>query len=458
MITDAHLEAKHLILDEKYPHALEILMDLLDENPNDETALFLFGSVAIHQDKKGLAYNIYARCAKLAPDRSEVWINYGRCQADSEEGWKASEWCFKKALEIHPESTAALGNLAALEIQRCRPEISLKYVEQCLAINPEYQVALSSKGFAYLMMGKWDEGWKYYATMLGTKARPDVRYEDLPMWDGTKGQTVIVYGEQGIGDELIYAEPIRDMAKDCTVILDCMPRLENLFKRSLPENVIVCGGRWSDELSLPAGVTPEASIPMAGVPIYYRKSRDAFPGTPYLKADDEMRVGMRALLDSLGDKPKIGIAWTGGTKRSRCQFRQSSLEDMTPIIRTDKATFISLQYNDPSEEMAEFEKKRGIKVHHFPWITEVKEYDLTAALVAELDLVISVPTSVTQLAGAMGVECWTRVPSVTGWLFTPKDYAWADAIKLYHNEKPKVIARDLKEWINAKTHKLSAVV
>ena len=445
---DDKVRAKELINAKEYSLALDILMNILDDDPSDPDALFLFGSIAIHQDKRGLAYNLYARCAKLAPDVPAVWINYGRCQDDNEAGWEAAEWCFKKALELDSQAIAAMGNLSALNIQRCNIKEAKVWAKRALKIDPDYQVAITSLAFAYLMEGKWEKGWEHYKRMVGTKNRLDVNYSDLPLWEGQKGETVIVYGEQGIGDEILYSSMLEDMAKDCTVIYDTMPRLEALMKRSLP-NVHVVGNRWSNEIIIPEGLTPTAKIPAAGVPCYYRNRREDFPGKPYLKADESMRASMRGLLDSLGDKPKIGIAWTGGSKGTRGHFRTHDLEYLTPLLRQD-VEWVSLQYKDPSEEIRAYEEKRGIKVHHFPWIAEIKDYDLTAALVAELDLVIAVPTSVTQLAGGLGQDAWVLVPNTTGWLFYQNDYPWADSLKLYHDWTPKQIGDDLQGWLKQK--------
>ena len=441
-----HEAARQLIAEGSYPEALSLLMGLLDDDPNDAQALFLMGNIMIHQDKKGMAYNIFARCGKLMPDSPEVWAQYGRCQADSPEGWEASEWCFKKSLELRPDYIIPMANLASLEIQRCNPVKAEELARKCLKIDPDYNVAKSSLGFALLMQGKWEDGWKNYAEMLGHRSRPDMQYGNIPEWDGSPGKTVIVYGEQGIGDEILYSSVIPDMCKDNKVIIDCMPRLKNLFQRSFPDAFVVAE-RWSNSITLPEGWHADAKITMAGVPIHYRRKESDFNGRPYLKAHDGMRIQMRALLDSISDKPKIGIAWTGGTKQSRGQFRQRSLEDFLPIF-SDKADYISLQYKSLNDEIEEFKKAHGFAVHHFDWITESKEMDFTAALVSELDLVISVPTSVTQLSGGLGKECWVMVPEITGWLFYKKDYSWANSIKLFHDKPMKTVREYLDKWFD----------
>lgn len=452
-LSGRHLLARELYESKNYGQAMEVLLDLLDDNPDDPAALFLLGGIFISQNKKGLAYNIMARCVKNAPERAEAWVNYGRCQADDPSGWANTEWCMRKALELHPDLKVALSNLGALELQRGQPEKAFPWLERALAVDPHYQVAQSTLGFAHLMVGNWEEGWKNYHTMVGHRSRPDVQYEDLPVWDGTKGQTVIVNGEQGIGDELLYCEPLRDMAKDCTVIYDGMPRLANLMKRSLP-NVHVTAARWDDEIVIPKGVKPDARITQAGVCMYYRNKDEDFPGTPYLKADDTMRLSMRAMLDSLGNGAKVGIAWRGGTKNSRLLYRRRTLEELTPILRLPGIEWVSLHYEDCQDELDEFQKARGIKIHRCPWVTEIKDYDLTAAMVAELDLVISVPTSVVQLAGGLGVPTIVMVPPVTGWLYNLNKYVWANSVTpIRDNGKPgffKKVAREVESRLNRK--------
>lgn len=442
-LQEQKLEAKTLIDEKRFGESLEILMGILDNDPDDGDALFLFGSIAIHQDKRGLAYNLFRRCASLQPDNAAIWINYGRSQPDTKEGWDASLDCFTRALAIDSKNVAALSNISTLYIQNTQPKEAKIWAKRCLKIKPDYQPGLNALAFAYLMLGKWEKGWKLYENMVGSKYRNDVHYGGIPLWKGEKGETVIVYGEQGIGDEILYSSVLEDMSKDCTVIYDTMPRLEPLLQRSLP-NVHVVGSRWENQITIPEGLKPTARIPAAGVPVYYRNKESDFKGNQYLTADPQMRQAMRGLLDSLGRKPKVGIAWTGGSDRTRGHLRKQELEDLMQILRIEDVDFISLQYQDPTKEIQKLKENKGVTITHFPWITEIKDYDLTAALVAELDLVISVPTSVTQLAGGLGVDTWVMVPEITGWLFCREDYPWAKSVKLYHNWTPKQIADDLK--------------
>lgn len=446
------LAAKNLMDQGDMAGAMVILMKQLDNNPDDVDVLFMLGSILIKQDKRGLAFNIYRRAAALAPDKKEVWVNFGRCQDDTPEGWEKALECFNRALQIDPKYAIAMSNIATIHIQKCEPKEARVWAKRCLKADPTVLAGQRALAFAYLMEGKWEKGWKAYESMMGTEHRQDVHYDNLPLWDGSPGETVVVYGEQGVGDELLYSSVLEDMSKDCTVVYDTLPRLERLLKRSLPD-VHVVGSRYQKQLHLPEGVTPTARIPVAGVPVYYRKKDSDYTGKPYLKTDEQIRSAMRGLLDSLGNKPKIGIAWKGGSDKTRGHFRDYGLEEFLPIIRNINADFISLRYKDPSEEIENLKENHNVTVHHFPWVTEGQDHDVVAGLVAELDLVISVPTSVTQLAGGMGVETWVLVPPITGWLFFNERYPWANSVKTFHDWTFKDIEKAMIQWLQKRNDK-----
>lgn len=451
-MSDELIRARDLHNQGDYVESLEIVQELLEDDPEDVSALFLLVVILISTNKRGLAYQIATRVLSKVPHRAEAWVNYGKCQPDNEEGWGRAEECFIKALELDSQYLLAMTNLSSLFLQQCKPEEAETWANRALKIEPDNEVALSCLSFVYLFTQKWKDGFHLYDHILGKSSRPIIHYNDVPRYEGTENEVIMVNGEQGIGDELIYSSFLKDIAKKNKVVYDCMPRLKTLMERSFKDepNIHVSGQRWSDEQVLPDEFMPTCSTSIASLGQYVRETNKDFTGEPYLKADSEMRASIRGLLDSISDKPKVGIAWTGGSKQSRMQFRQYSLERFTPFLRNMDVDFVSLQYKDPSEEIDQFEQQRGIKIHHFPWITEIKDYDLTAALVSELDLIISVPTSVTQLAGALGTAAWVLVPPTTGWLFHPKEYVWAKSVDLFHAWTPKTIEKALKMHLNKK--------
>ena len=215
------------------------------------------------------------------------------------------------------------------------------------------------------------------------------------------------------------------------VVLECDRRLEGLFKRSFPQ-CTVHGTRFDKSIYWDDAFDAWCLIGTLGK--HYRTKDADFNGNPYLVADPLRKTQWRALLDSLGDKPKIGIAWTGGLPDTNGERRSIKLLDMLPILKQD-ATFISLQYKNPQAEIDALEQQHGIKVHHFPWATQTPDYDDTAALVDELDLVISVQTAVVHLAGALGKKTYVLVPNKPHWRYASKRFMWANSVELFRQGK-----------------------
>jgi hypothetical protein len=239
-------------------------------------------------------------------------------------------------------------------------------------------------------------------------------------WDGSPNKTVVFYGEQGIGDEVMYASCVPDAVERCKeVIVECDPRLEGLFRRSFPK-AHVYGTRRVNEVEWPARHQIDARCPVGQLPQFFRPTKESCPGTPYLVADPERRVQWRALFDSWGKKPKIGLAWSGGSKHNNPEAREIGLEGFRELIESVDADWVSLQYKDPSAEI----EASGMPVKHYPRATLTNDYDDTAGLVAELDLVIGPHTSVHHLAGALGVPSLILVPEKSIWIYQQPTLPW----------------------------------
>jgi hypothetical protein len=147
-----------------------------------------------------------------------------------------------------------------------------------------------------------------------------------------------------------------------------------------------------------------------------------------------MAMQWRVLLDSLGDKPKIGISWTGGLPHTGQRRRSVTLDTYGPLFKSFDADWVSLQYKEP--EVASAESKYGVKIHDWDWGTRVFDYDQTVALISQLDLVISVCTTVVHAAGGLGKECWCLVPAHPMWRYLREGewFPWARSVKLYRQK------------------------
>jgi ADP-heptose:LPS heptosyltransferase len=295
-------------------------------------------------------------------------------------------------------------------------------------------------GMAQIATGDFG-GYVNLAHSVNNKFRKLIQYQDEPIWDGTKEQTVLVYGEQGLGDEIMYASIFEDAAQDANILVECDERLEGLFRRSFP-HLTVHGTRRSDSDWVDAHKL-DASIPSGMLTKLYRTQRDSFPGKRYLIADPERKLQWRALFNSWGKRPKIGICWSGGSPYCKPDERHMGLEAFRPLIESLNADFVSLQYKDADAEIAE----TGLPVRHIKRAVQSPDYDDTAAFVAELDMVIGVHTSVHHLAGALGVPGLIFVPHKSLWLYAG-EFPWYDSARLIRQNKGEAWVQTVKRSLN----------
>lgn len=424
--------------DQDYAEGLKIAGEVLNLNFDDPVPLYLAAHAFRRSGKYGLAYNLFKRCAQLDPSRHEPWNMQGVCY---EQTWQLdeAERCFKESLKRNPHNYPAIENLALVEINRCRPDEALKWCDLGEKLGHLTAEAKDNRAMALLMKRDWS-GWKYYRETTGhTKQRPLRAYNDPeePMWKGEPGN-VVVYSNQGIGDEIAFSSCIPDASKKADIIFDCDERMVGLFKRSFPQ-IKVYGTRFKESREWDHLI--DYSTPIDGLPSLFRLKNEDFPGKPYLKPDPERRLQWRALLDTY-KKPVIGIAWTGGIQHTGARKRSLSLEQLLPIFRSIDATWVSLEYRDRRQQIEEFNMETGVEIKDFPRAVHALDYDETAALVAEVDLVISVCTAVVHLSGAIGKECWCLTPNKPRWFYGVEGdtIPWYESVKLFRQKQEWPIA------------------
>lgn len=425
----------------EFDAALPIFSEALTADFNNWEALYRIGMTYVARGHYGLAANIFARCAEAKLDAG-VLQDLGYCYRsmdDIEQAEKIWRVALSHAETDHHRSKI-LGNIAGCYSNNGTPEQGIALYDEAIRLDPKNKHHLLNKAMLQLEMGDWKNGFLNYQEGFLTGQRQMRLYEGVQPWKpgvDIKGKTVIVWGEQGIGDEIMFASCIPDLMRDAKrVIFDCHPRLVTLFERSFG---IKCYGTrkttqfdwWRDEKA-------DVSMSISSLPYLYR-SNGEFPGTAYLKADfgpGGINNRMREIMDGvMSGTAKIGIAWAGGTIKNKSQARSIALSEWEPLIRAfPQAQFYSLQYQDnAAKEVAEFREKTGLDVIHYPGKVQAQDYAQTADFVAGLDLVISVCTSVIHLAGALGVPCWVMTPSKPAWRYgiTGRAMPWYDSVTLY---------------------------
>lgn len=356
--------------------------------------------------------------------RAEVLNALGTCHKHENHVDEARD-LFLQAQSQIPLNADIQNNLGTLYINEGLPTKALEHLDLAISLSPGHPQASWNKSLAHLELGDYSQGWAHYDAGFAAKVRAERNYSssNIPFWNGEKGKSVVVYGEQGIGDEIMFASCLPDLIKDSSLIVfDCHKKLHTLFANSFP-GLDIYPTREDEMVTWP--IKPDGTprykfdyrIAVGSLPKFYRPSIESFPGTPFIQPITTQEIEWSQKLANLGNRPKIGIAWMGGHKRTRVEVRSCQLEQLLPLLKDRNADFISLQYMDSSQEIAAFEAKHGIKIHQFPEVVQSPNYADTAALVANLDLVITVCTSVVHLAGSMGVPTWVLTPSRPAWRY-----------------------------------------
>lgn len=402
--------------------------------------LFMLGSVYTKKEYVGAAMVFYKEALKEYPDFIEARNNLG-CLYKKEGLKDLAEIEFKEVIklvdkmkdDLKPEDKSDfITNLASLKILNGTPKEAIDMLDKAVELNPSgAERALWNRSLAYLELGDYERGFRDYDIGDRNDRHKDRKYNSdiTPIWDGAPDKVVAVFGEQGIGDELMFASMLPDMLKDCKqVILDAHLRLVEIFRNSFP-NLIVYGTREEETVPWHKYHKIDAKIPIGSLGKFYRKKEQDFPGTPYLNADPALVQKYKVKLENMGNKPKIGFSWRGGVKTTNSSERYIPLELWKEIFDLD-CDFISLQYNPNSiNEIKPIEEKYKICLNHWPDILE--DYDETAGLVSNLDLIISVPQSVVHLAGGLGISAWQLSPKKAMWQVGPygKDAPWYSCVK-----------------------------
>ncbi|MCU0805292.1 MAG: tetratricopeptide repeat protein [Burkholderiales bacterium] len=333
-------------------------------------------------------------------------------------------------------------NLGNVYLHTGRFDAAGEMYTRVLEREPSSFEARWNRAHVLLASARFREGWRDYAYRFASLAilrRP----WPFPEWKGEplEGKTLLVYAEQGLGDEIMFASCLPEMiarAKHCVV--ECDRRLVAVFRRSFPE-VTVLTRPDDDDAIPPTKALPPIDFQVAAgtLPSHLRNEWPDFPRhSGYLRADPDKVAGYRARLGALGTGPKIGLSWRGGTQLTRTSARSLPLADLLGAFARPGRRFVSLQYGKVDEELAAARASGNEVVH---WPETIADYDETAALVSALDIVISVQTALIHLTGALGRPVWILVPAVPEWRYLREGerMPWYPSARIFRQSR-------LHEW------------
>jgi hypothetical protein len=229
--------------------------------------------------------------------------------------------------------------------------------------------------------------------------------------------TIVCYGEQGIGDEIMFFSMLPDLMRDCRVIIECDPRLESMVRRSFPQAMAVYPTSAVDAPFTWLDRHPDCThfVPCGSLGRYYRKRDADFSRQSYLTPDPaRVERWWRELPARKG--PRVALSWAGGLKKTRFDKRSMPLDQLEPLLAVPNVEFFSLQYHPwAADECARVGAELGVPIHH--WGDVIADYEESAAFLQHMDLVVSVNTSLVHLAGALGVPTLCLTPKYVAWRY-----------------------------------------
>ena len=370
---------------------------------------------------------------RLSPDMVQAHHNLGLSFLETGQPDKALA-CFDRALAMNAGIIETRASLAHALRDLGRLDEAISHYDEVLSTQPDFSDAVLNRSYALLMKGDYAAGWTAYEQRLVSGGEVG-RDFNLPRWRGESlaSKRVLIYAEQGLGDEIMFASCLPDilsLAAQCTI--ECNTRLASLFRRSFP-NAHVHGGDKTDDARWLARLPPtHYQVAIGSLQNYFRRSPTAFPARRgYLAADAARVEYWRSQLESTASL-RVGIAWRGGTLRSRQFARSIPLPLWAPLLRTDPVAFYALQYGDISPELEALRLQSGVAVA-YPG-SAIHDLDELAALISALDLVISIDSTTSHLAGALGKPVWTLLPCSPEWRYprSGESMLWYPSMRLFH--------------------------
>ena len=394
-----------------YDKAMQIVDDAYLEDPEASDPAFYSASMFLRTDHPGVAKDLLTALVQKHPDKWQAWMNLAvawnelRCEEQALE-------CIYKALALNPNNAEVIGNISTIYCTNGKWDDCIKWGKRRLDHGPNLQAEVNM-GFAYLGNGELGKGWDQYAKGAGHmrwRALPDL---GLPLLEEGAQARVIIVAEQGIGDQIAFMSALKD-GLDAGMIVDaitCYPKMERLFQDTFPDIPVHPYQFRPDRDWLVDYPYATHIMPMSWLMAYWRRKKENFSGEPYLKVNPDKQLQWRALLDNLSPNPKVGVAWTGGARGSHSwMYKSVDLEYMLPVLQTEGVDFVCMEYKNRGKQMAEFKEEHGITIHEWPWGTRTSDYSDTAAMVSCLDALVTIPTSVNHLAGALGIPAYCLVP------------------------------------------------
>lgn len=356
------------------------------------------------------------------PESAALWNALGAIQIEACD-FEGAIAAYAPAQRLAPATARTFHNIAHAQSHIGKHDQAIVNFSRALELTGEdtdQAQIRHARGLCHAAAGRLTEAWPDYEQRLNPAFPQSIHFAlPAPRWDGEalNGRKLLVVGEQGLGDEIMFASMIPDLVERVgptgKVLLAVDQRLVPLFQRSFPSTHVGAEMHTKTD-GKPVRVVPWAADDMKpdyftpiGAPLReLRQSHESFAPRAYLKADPaRVRHWMRRL-EALGPGPYVGISWKSMLVTTARRKFFSALEDWAPVLENTSVKFVNLQYGDCKAELDAVCAKFGLPIHTFTDIDLTNDIDDKAALCQAVDLVVSSPTAPAMLAAATGTETW----------------------------------------------------
>ena len=415
----------------KIEESLELCYEAIMIAPDDSNLYLFQGNIFQELGRPEESIDSYNKVIKLNPNSADAYCNMSNSLENLGKFDEAIIYA-KKAIQIKPDFSLAFFNLGVAAMQTRSFDLSMKSFNKAIELQPNLAKYEHAKATLLLLFGDFKNGWNLWESRWNLDRLFSPKLDtNCPVWAGDKNSKLLVWAEQGVGDQIMYGGLIPDLSEICPDIsVQVDPRIVNLFNRSMGDKCTF----YPDNKSLP--VKYDQHISMGSLCKHLRTDEKDFESSRYgfLKDDKDVTADIKKDLAALVPKNTklCGISWRSGNLKFG-KRKTIKLKNLINSLDLKGYTFINLQYGNTKDEAKEVKDELNIDVVSYDKVDNFNNLDGLTSLIQCCDIVISVDNITCQLAGALGKETHMLLPYGSNWMWMVErnDSPWYDSIKIY---------------------------
>ena len=428
-------EGLRLILLGKKNESISSFKKSIELKTNLSEPYFHLGNIYIQTGHFSIAEDMYCKAISLEPNNSDYYYNIAIIKSNQNKIYEAIE-NYEKCLELNPSHFKALKFLS-----NCYKDIK-KFKEALFTNNllansdPSNPEPLFNNSLIHIRNGRFDVGWKMYEEGLKENIREPLQgyYEEKnELWDGKPFDgTLVVYGEQGLGDQILYGTVLTELIKiQKKIILIIDKRLINLFRESYPSIIVI-----SEEKKIKIDINSK-HILIGSLCKYFRKHTSDFMDSEFKHYEFNQNFPYKFRKQLLNLRSlKIGISWKTFANKNR-EIRSLSAIQVSKILSCNNNSFINLQYGDVKNEVKKINRLSNNKLNTIDGLDLTRDLDNVINVIKRCDLIITIDNTIAHLAGSLGKQVWVLLPFSADfrWMESTSASLWYQNAILFRQSK-----------------------